>query len=79
MLKKYRLKRKLTQEQLSKESGVNRRTIEAFESESKKSPSIDNATVKNVFRLAVTLKTPAYKIVTDPKLIKLLKKERKLK
>ena len=76
MIKKYRQEQKKTIKKLSEETDISQRTLESYDNGRR---DINKANIKHVFSIAVALKKPAYKIVTDPQLVKLMKKERRIK
>lgn len=73
---KIHRQRQMTQKQLAEETGVNQRTIEAYES---KQRDINLAKPKVIYKIAIALGIPAYKVVDDNELVKLMKKERRIK
>ena len=76
MLKQERRKQGLSQRELSDNSSVNYRMIQHYEQEYK---DINNANPKTLYKLAIALGVPAYKIVSDKDLIRLMKQERKIR
>ena len=76
MLKQERRKQGLSQRELSDNSSVNYRMIQHYEQEYK---DINNANPKTLYKLAIALGVPAYKIVSDKELIRLMKQERKIR
>lgn len=69
-LKAMRLKRGLSQRELSDKSGVNINTIKALE---RKSLNIDNSGVKNLYRICKALNCKLSDITESNKVYKMLK------
>lgn len=74
-LREERRKTGKTQKALSDGSGVNIRMVQYYEQGVK---DINKAQTATLCKLALELGVPIYKLVTDKKLIDLLKKEREL-
>lgn len=77
---KYYRELQMTQKRLSEETGIPIRTIQAYEIGT---ADINGAGVETIFKIAIALNIPAYKVVdaTTPRgkrLVKLLKQEREL-
>lgn len=73
---KFHRRKKMSQRELSEKADVPLRTIQDYELGRS---NINGAKPKTIYKLAIALGIPVYKVVDDPELIKLMKKERKLK
>lgn len=73
-LKEMRMEKSMTQEQLSKKSGVSFHTIQAYEYGLRR---IDGASLETLCRLAIALNCRIQDIVEDKRLIQLLNAAKK--
>lgn len=73
---RYFRQRQMSQVELSDKTGIPLRTIQAYECGT---ADINGANMKTIYKIALALGIPAYKVVSDPELIKLIKQERGVK
>ena len=73
---KYYREQKMSQRQLHEETGIPLRTIQAYESGAL---NINGAKLETICKIALALNIPAYLVVDDPKLKKLMMQERNIK